>query len=202
MSKKPAKKSKSQPPRKPANKSVRTREYLTTAEVIGLRDAAQQLGRNGFRDWLIIVLMYRHALRAGELTYLQWDQLDLNVGKFHVNRLKNGDAAVHPLDGDTIRALRKLQRERPPSPFVFASERGGPLTSRSVHHIVARAGVAAGIKFPVHPHQLRHAKGYQLAAKGEDTRAIQGYLGHKNIQHTVIYTKLDARRFKGFGSDR
>ena len=144
-------------------------------------------------------MMYRHALRAGEVIDLHWDQLDFKAGKFHVNRLKNGDPAVHPLDGDTIRSLRKLQRESPESPFVFASERGGPLTTRTVHHIVSRAGVAAGIKFPVHPHQLRHAKGYQLAAKGENTRAIQGYLGHKNIQHTVIYTKLDARRFEGFG---
>ncbi len=67
--------------------------------------------------------------------------------------------------------------------------------------MVARAGVEAGIDFPVHPHMLRHAKGYQLASKGVDTRAIQAYLGHKNIQHTVLYTQLDATRFKGFAKD-
>ncbi len=70
-----------------------------------------------------------------------------------------------------------------------------------MHKIIARAGVEAGIEFPVHPHMLRHAKGYQLASHGIDTIAIQAYLGHKNIQHTVIYTKLDSKRFKGFGRD-
>lgn len=77
----------------------------------------------------------------------------------------------------------------------------GPLSSRQVHTIIARAGEAAGITFPVHPHMLRHAKDFQLAGRGEDTRAIQGYFGHKAIQHTVLYTKLDPKQYKGFGKD-
>jgi len=97
--------------------------------------------------------------------------------------------------------LRALRRENPDSPFVFCSERKGPMTTRAAFHVVARAGEKAGIEFPVHPHMLRHAKGYQLASKGIDTRAIQGYMGHRNIQHTVLYTQLDANRFKGFGKD-
>ncbi len=55
--------------------------------------------------------------------------------------------------------------------------------TRSIRHIIARAGELAGIPFQVHPHQLRHACGYYLAASGHDTRAIQDYLGHKNIHH-------------------
>lgn len=166
-----------------------------------LREAAKNIGRHGFRDWLLIMMMYRHGLRVGEIIDLKWDQVDLQAGKLHVNRLKNGDPSVHYIEGDELRALRKLQRDYPRSPFIFASERGGPLSTRTVHAIVARAGIDAGIKFPVHPHQLRHAKGYQLASKGVDTRAIQAYLGHKNIQHTVLYTKLDPTRFKGFAGD-
>ena len=125
----------------------------------------------------------------------------MRTGKLHVNRLKNGDASVHYIEADEMRALRKLERQYPDSPFLFVSERGGPISPRTVHTIVARAGVEAGMKFPVHPHMFRHAKGYQLASKGVDTRAIQGYLGHKNIQHTVLYTKLDPTRFKGFAKD-
>ena len=189
------------PPVKPVNLTVRSREYLTSAEVIDLRDAARNIGRYGFRDWLLIMLMYRHALRAGEVIDLRWDQVDLKTGNLHVNRIKNGDASVHYLEGDEVRSLRKLQRDQPLSAFVFCSERGGPLTTRTVHNIVARAGQQAGFEFSIHPHMLRHAKGYQLASKGIDTRAIQAYLGHKNIQHTVVYTKLDPRRFKGFGVD-
>ncbi len=189
------------PPVKLSNILVRTREYLTPHEVQDLKDTARNVGRYGFRDYLLITMMYRHAYRVGEIVSLQWEQIDFRAGKLHVNRLKNGDPSVHYLEGDEIRSLKKLRKDYPGSPFVFTSERGGSLTERTVHKIIARAGVEAGIEFPVHPHMLRHAKGYQLASHGIDTRAIQAYLGHKNIQHTVIYTKLDSKRFKGFGRD-
>lgn len=194
-------KSSNRPPVRQKNSKVRSREYLTPSEMKRIIAAASVTGRLGFRDCLLLIVMYRHALRVGEAVSLRWDQVDLDRGRLHVNRLKNGDASVHYLEGDEIRSLRRMRRECPDSDFVFCSERQAPLTTRSVHHIVARAGVAAGIGFPVHPHQLRHAKGYQLAGRGEDTRAIQAYLGHRNIQHTVLYTKLDPRRFKGFGKD-
>ena len=64
-----------------------------------------------------------------------------------------------------------------------------------------RAGENAKIKFPVHPHMLRHGCGYKLANDGQDTRAIQHYMGHKNIQHTVRYTELASDRFNGFFKD-
>jgi type 1 fimbriae regulatory protein FimB/type 1 fimbriae regulatory protein FimE len=84
---------------------------------------------------------------------------------------------------------------------VFATERKGPLTASTVRHIVKRAGEAADLPFPVHPHMLRHACGYKLANDGHDTRAIQQYLGHKNITHTVRYTELASDRFKDFWKD-
>jgi integrase len=189
------------PPPKIHNKEKRSREYLTQAEVKQMIDSAKTAGRHGFRDALLILICYRHALRVGELIDLKWDQLDLDSGLFHVNRLKNGTPSVHYLEGDEIRALRKLRRNYPESSFVFASERLGPLSVNAVHKIVVRAGQLAGVELSVHTHMLRHGKGYQLAAKGIDTRAIQAYLGHKNIQHTVTYTQLDPTRFKGFGKD-
>lgn len=189
------------PPTKPRNSDVRTREYLTGSEIKQLKDAARSTGRYAFRDCFLISMMYAHALRVSEVCELRWDQVDFDNARLHVNRLKNGDPAVHFIEGDELRSLRKLKREVPDSEFIFNSERLGPLTPRTVHRIVARAGELAGISFPVHPHMLRHAKGFQLAARKEDTRAIQGYLGHKNIQHTVLYTKLDPRRYKGFGRD-
>jgi type 1 fimbriae regulatory protein FimB/type 1 fimbriae regulatory protein FimE len=181
------------PPAKPRNADVRTREYLTSFEIKRLKEAARNNGRYGFRDWMLITVMYAHALRAGEAVDLRWDQIDFARARLHVNRLKNGDPSVHPLEGEELRNLRKLKREYPESEFVFCSERQGPLSTRTAHHIVARAGELAGMTFPVHPHMLRHAKGYQLASKAADTRSIQAYLGHRNIQHTVLYTKLDSR---------
>jgi len=189
------------PPTKPKNLERRAREYLTPDEVKRLAAAAKQEGRYGFRDFLLITIAYRHALRVGELIDLRWDQVHFKTAKLHVNRLKNGDPSVHFLEGDELRWLRQLKRDFPDSDFVFASERGGPISDRQVRTIVARAGEIAELRFPVHPHMLRHAKGYSLAARGEDTRAIQGYLGHKNIQHTVLYTKLDPKRYRGFGRD-
>ncbi len=97
--------------------------------------------------------------------------------------------------------MRRLRREYPETPYVFVTERKGPLTASTVRKMVARAGREAKLPFPVHPHMLRHACGYKLANDGHDTRAIQHYLGHKNIQHTVRYTELSANRFKDFLKD-
>jgi type 1 fimbriae regulatory protein FimB/type 1 fimbriae regulatory protein FimE len=146
-------------------------------------------------------MAYRHALRVSELCALRWEQVDLQQGLLHVNRLKNGNASNHPIRGTEIRALRRLKRDYLDCPYVFTGERRGPLTTSSVRKIVARAGVAAGLEFPVHPHMLRHAAGYKLANDGQDTRSIQAYLGHRNITHTVRYTELSPERFKDFWQD-
>jgi site-specific recombinase XerD len=108
---------------------------------------------------------------------------------------------LHPLRSPELRALRQLQRDYPDTQYVFVSERKAPLSTRLVRHIVARAGFLAGIEGRVHPHQLRHACGYYLATNGQDTSAIQDYLGHRNIQHTVRYTQLNPSRFESFWTD-
>jgi integrase len=149
----------------------------------------------------MILLAYRHGLRVAELIALRWEQVDLKQGVLHVRRRKNGSPSTHPLHGPEIRALRKLAREYPETPYVFVTERKGPLTDSAFRKIVARAGAAAGLDFPVHPHMLRHSTGFKLANDGQDTRAIQHYLGHKNIQHTVRYTELSSDRFKEFWDD-
>ncbi len=187
--------------RRPPNSELRSREYLTPNEVEALMTAARKVGRHGHRDATLILLAYRHGLRVSELISLQWDMVDLDQGRLHVTRAKNGSASVHPLRGPELRALRRLQREYPSSPYLFTTERKSPLTASTVRHIVKRAGKLAGIPFPVHPHMLRHACGYKLANDGHDTRAIQHYLGHKNITHTVRYTELSADRFNGFWTD-
>ena len=107
----------------------------------------------------------------------------------------------HPLRGPEIPALRRLRRSYGDYPYVFVTERKGPLTASGVRKILARAGEKAGLEFPVHPHMLRHACGFKLANDGHDTRAIQHYLGHKQIQHTVRYTELASGRFDAFWRD-
>jgi integrase len=188
-------------PKKPRNKDVRSREYLTEKEVDKLMAAAKSVGRHGHRDASLILIGYRHALRVSELVALRWDQADLGQGLLHVVRRKNGVDSTHPLRGPEIRALRRLQRDYPATPYVFVTERKGPLTASTVRKMQTRAGARARIGFPVHPHMLRHGCGYKLANEGHDTRAIQHYLGHKNIQHTVRYTELASDRFNSFWKD-
>jgi type 1 fimbriae regulatory protein FimB/type 1 fimbriae regulatory protein FimE len=183
-------------PRRLPNAELRTREYLTKAEVEQLMAAARK-NREGARDATMILVAFRHGLRASELTDLRWDQVDFGQGVLHVRRVKNGSASTHPLDGEELRALRRLRRESPESPFVFVSMRGAPFTVSGFRRLVERAGQDAGLEIKVHPHMLRHACGFILANRGVDTRTLQAYLGHRNIQHTVKYTELSASRFKG-----
>ncbi|MBR0797982.1 tyrosine-type recombinase/integrase [Bradyrhizobium jicamae] len=180
------------------NADLRTREYLTDHEVQLLTEAAKA-NRYGHRDATMILVTYRHGFRASELTDLRWDQIDFTSASLHVRRVKQGTPSTHPIMGDELRALRRLGREQTTkSPFVFTSERGTPFTTAGFARMVERAGVAAKLGFKTHPHMLRHACGYALANKGHDTRALQAYLGHKNIQHTVRYTELSPARFKDF----
>jgi type 1 fimbriae regulatory protein FimB/type 1 fimbriae regulatory protein FimE len=184
-----------------ANSVYRSREYLTDAEVTALMKTAAHVGRHGMRDAALILIAYRHGLRVSELGSLRWDQVDLQQGLLHVVRRKNGIPSVHPLRGPELRSLRRLQRDNPQTAYVFVSERKAPLTVDAIRKIVSRAGREAGIAFQVHPHMLRHATGYKLANDGQDTRAIQQYLGHRNIQNTTRYTELAADRFKDFWRD-
>jgi integrase len=188
------------PPRRARNAERRPREYLTAREVNRLMAAARDRGgRHGHRDATLILLAYRHGLRAGELVSVRWDQLDFGQGLFHVRRLKNGRPSVHILRGSELRALRRLQREQaPPSPYVFTTERQTPMTPSGLRKLLTRIGQAAVFPFPVHPHMLRHACGFALAHERHDTRAIQEWLGHRNIQHTTRYTELTAHRFRNF----
>ena len=177
-------------PKQLPNRDLRTREYLTPDEVDRLMTAAKNK-RWGHRDATMVLVGYRHGLRAAELVELRWDQVDFKTATLHVRKVKQGTPSAHPILGDELRALRRLQREQQPrSPFVFTSERGAPFTTAGFARMIERVGVDAKFGFKAHPHMLRHACGYALANKGHDTRALQAYLGHRNIQHTVRYTEL------------
>ena len=145
---------------------------------------------------LMILVAYRHGLRASEVCDLQWHQVELDQGRMHVRRAKNGTLSVHPIRGDEICAVRKLRRE---NPNELTSSSPSAADRRSTGRLPPsrpEAGKAAKMPFSLHPHMLRHACGYKLANDGHDTRALQHYLGHKNIQHTVRYTELSPDRFR------
>jgi len=164
---------------------LQSREHLTPAQVKVLVEAAKA-NRHGLRDATMILIAFRHGLRAAEVCDLRWNQIEFDAAILHVRRVKNGTPSTHPLLGDEMRALRRLQRESDASPFVFVSERGSPFTTAGFARMVERAA-AAGLKLKAHPHMLREACGYALADRGYDTRAIQVWLGHRFRRFRCVY---------------
>jgi integrase len=141
---------------------ARTREYLTGAEIEKLLEAARKSSGYAHRDASMILLAYCQGLRASEVCDLQWHEVELNAGRLHVRRNKRGTPSVHPIQGDELRALRRLQREEPPGPYLFMPERGGPIAPKSFQTLILRLGKR--VAFPIHPDMLRHGCGYALAA--------------------------------------
>jgi len=173
------------------------RRFLTEQEMRKLLDASKK-GRHGERDYLLVLMAYRHGLRVSELIDIRMSDLDLEASLMYVRRIKGSTSTHQPMTGDELRAVRAWLRARgeTSSPFLFLGERG-PLTRQAVNYLFGEIGKRARIAVRVTPHMLRHSCGYYLANRGYDTRLIQDYLGHKNINHTVRYTKTAAHRFEG-----
>ena len=189
------------PPRRQRNTDRRPREYLTPAEVEMLMATARKRSRYGHRDATMILIAYRHGLRVSELCRLEWSQVDFASVLLHVARLKGSISTTHPLRGIELRALRRLKREQEPSRHVWMSERGAPMTAGGFRQMLRRTSGESGLSLLVHPHMLRHACGYKIANESHDTRALQLYLGHSDIRHTVRYSELSSAAFNDFWKD-
>ncbi len=176
------------------------KNFLTTSEMKKFLEAARK-GRHGVRDYCLMLMAYRHGLRVSELIDIRLKDLDFDSARIYVRRLKGSLSTHQPIEGDELRAIRawlKIRENYPNSNsnYLFLSERG-PMTRQSINYLVERIGKRAKLNFKVNPHMLRHSTGYYLANKGCDTRLIQDYLGHRNITHTVRYTRTSAHRFEG-----
>jgi type 1 fimbriae regulatory protein FimB len=177
------------------NRVYRSREHLTAEEMERLIEVAGLRGRYPLRDRTLLLLMFRHGLRAGEAHLLKWDAVMVAARSISITRLKGSMSGVHRLQADELEALVELRSQCPDSTHVFMGERHKPLTTGAIAKIMKRAGALAELPLPIHPHMLRHSCGYFLAEQGLPTRDIQEYLGHKNIQHTVRYTAANPARF-------
>ncbi len=184
--------------RKP-NPAYRTREHLIEAEVHKLLNALKD-NRQGHRDWLIGLMIYRHGLRVSEACDLRWDDIDPAKRTIIVRRLKGSTDSSHYLERDELTGLKRLKREQGDdgnsSSYVFVNERGQPFGRMGIGRMIERAGEAAGLTFRVHVHMLRHSTGYALANRGMDTRRLQHFLGHASITNTVRYTAMSPEPFK------
>ncbi len=181
------------------DKMMKDRKHLVSAEVDKLITATKDT-RHETRDRCLLLLMFRHGLRVSEACGLMLSQVDIESRVLHVKRLKDGLSTTHPLRGDEIRAIKAWLADRarmkPDTDAFFISERRSPLSRKTAWLMIRDYGRRAGLPVEAHPHMLRHACGFALADQGADTRLIQDYLGHRNIQHTVRYTATNPARFE------
>jgi type 1 fimbriae regulatory protein FimB len=178
---------------------MKDRKHLVSSEVDKLIDATKN-SRNATRDRCLLLLMFRHGLRVSEACGLKLSQVDIESHVLHVSRLKKGLSTTHPLRTDEIKAIKSWlairTKNKPKTDAFFISERRSPLNRKTAWLAIRTYGERANLSLPAHPHMLRHACGFALADQGADTRLIQDYLGHRNIQHTVIYTATNPARFE------
>ena len=182
-------------PGRAKNIELRSRTYLTLAEINELLVAVQARGRHTERDYALLLLMFRHGLRVSEAIAMRWDAISFDDRKISINRIKGSLSGAHPLQADEIEALEALKARGYDSRSLFVSERGGQLSRHAVGKVLAQATELAELGIKTHPHMLRHSCGYHLANQGTDTRLIQEWLGHKDIKNTVGYTALNTERF-------
>jgi type 1 fimbriae regulatory protein FimE len=201
-------------PRRLRNQDYRPREYLSENEVERLISAAlneghrrrqnkqgRQKGDHSLRNALMVMMAFRHSLRAGELVRLRWDDVDFREQTLHCRRLKNGIDGVHPLGSRELKLLGRLKKQQEPSRYIFMTERGSPITTSSFLKLVRRLGEECKFDMPLHSHMLRHSTAVTLLAKSVPIRNLQMYMGHKQIQNTTRYAQLTGQPFKNFWND-
>ena len=183
------------------NEDKRGREYLWEEEVESLIEAVRKRTIHPDRNEAIILLMFRHALCVWDLIHMKWSDVDLKYALFHIKRKKGSIDSVHSLSMREVRLLKLLKEKDTKNEHVFLSKIGKPFTGYMIHAIITKAGKNAKLPLSVHPHMLRHSCGFYLAKRGLDTKAIQLYMGHREIANTAIYTQVDPHSFLGLWDD-
>lgn len=173
----------------------RPKDFLSPDEANRLIDAAKK-GKNGIRDYAMVMMLYRHGWRVSEAVTARINDVDLKHARLWVNRLKGGLSVEQPMESDELKAIKRYLSSRTDNlPWLFLNDRGVPITRQGVNYLLNELGKAIGLK--VHPHMLRHSCGFYLANKGYDLRLIQDYLGHRDPKHTAHYTRTASIRFEG-----
>ncbi len=171
--------------------------HLTPEELLAILKTARA---RSARDWAMILLAYRHGLRASEVCDLKMADADLRAGSLSIRRLKGSLHTVQPLYRhkgqpllDEMAALRSWLRERQPdgSDYVFVSQKGGRLHRSQFFRIVQACAEATGLAAQkCHPHALKHSLASHLVAGNVNLALVQQCLGHKAIGSTMKYVAV------------
>lgn len=177
------------------------RKYLSENEINYLLNEASSSGKMSGRDYCMISMAFIHGLRVSELLSLRLEDYDPLSMRIHIRRLKGGVSTIQPLLPGENAILQRWLTERNTWPgheqnWLFLSRQGKRMSRQRFYQILRHYGETARLPISVHPHMLRHSCGFHLAERGNDTRLIQDYLGHRNIRHTVRYTAANVARFQ------
>ncbi len=176
----------------------RDREYLHSWEMNKLLQASKK-ERNGQTWHCLLLLMYRHALRVSEAINLKWNDIDWQDGRVSIKRLKGSISGVHPLSADELRILKSLFKNKK-SPYIFISSQNKPIVAVSVRKFIARLGVKIGLDFSIHPHMIRHTSAINFLTETKNLFLTKEFLGHREIDNTLIYLKLTPGMLENSGS--
>jgi len=165
-------------------------KFLTRGELQRLLAQAKQ---HSARDYCMILLAYRHGLRASEICGVQINHIDLNAGNIHCMRGKGSICNWQSLARDEMKAIRLWLRHRPKTddPHLFISRKGGQLSRsqfyRAFRQLCERADIPEDKR---HPHIVKHTVASLMAQAGMPVQVIQHRLGHKNISSTMVYVQM------------
>lgn len=176
---------------------MRRRSPSETIRFLTLDETARLFRAIGARrrDRALFLIAYRHGLRASEVGLLRVEDVDFKTLRIMIHRLKGSHSGAHPLQPDEAKALKALLREREvQSPILFSSNRGDPIARRTLDWLMKRYGERADLP-PAkrHFHCLKHSIATHLLEAGAELRFVQDWLGHSNIQNTVVYSYLTVR---------
>jgi len=166
-------------------------KFLTQAETARLFKVIK-----GKRDRALFLLAYRHGLRASEVGILRVADVDLESMRLAVTRLKGSWSNVQALESDEARIVKQWIKERSTSkyatvPTLFISNRGLPIARRTLDYLMKRYCEKAGIPAEkAHFHVLKHTCATHYLEAGAELRFLQHWLGHANVQNTVIYSHI------------
>jgi len=176
-------------------------KYLNAKQVLAVLETARE---NSTRDWAMLLLTFRHALRSREVRQLKLSDISLTDGTIRIDRAKGSNSGVQTLDAhkgeptlDEFVALKAWLKERVEdgSKVLFPSQKGGIMTRMQFLRLFKNYAIEAGIPEELaHPHVLRHSICSIMAEQHSDVYAIQRKAGHKNISNTMVYTHVSDRQ--------
>jgi len=183
--------------------ALRLPTTLSLPEIERLLTAPPEGTPAGLRDRAMLETMYGCGLRVSELVSLKSENVDLRAhlvrpfGKGGKERqVPLGEGVYDTLAAYLAQARPTLMTKHPPTPFLFVTRQGGPMTRQHFLVLVKTYARQAGIARTISPHVLRHSFATHLLSGGADLRAIQEMLGHASVQTTQRYTRVDVARLR------